>query len=302
MSYEDFTQALLKEIRRQAGEEYQVALQTIKKNNGVSRDAVSITRKDCKVAPLIYIGSFYERYQGGSSVVRLAACLLENYYEMDDSLLDINTDFFSDYENAKKHLYCKLVNIGMNREILREIPYRTYLDLAVVYYYMTASVGSGQATILINKNHLEMWGITGEELDRQAWENTVSDLKASLRPMGEILRECFLNADVDVAKTEDEAEYRIFPMYVLTNQKKTFGAICIRYPGMLKELSEKFGGDFYILPSSVHECILVPADETVSRDMLKEMVTDINQTQVEPQEILANQAYLYSRTLNQIVF
>ena len=120
--------------------------------------------------------------------------------------------------------------------------------------------------------------------------------------MGEILRECFLNADVDVAKTEDEAEYRIFPMYVLTNQKKTFGAICIRYPGMLKELSEKFGGDFYILPSSVHECILVPADETVSRDMLKEMVTDINQTQVEPQEILANQAYLYSRTLNQIVF
>ena len=116
------------------------------------------------------------------------------------------------------------------------------------------------------------------------------------------LRECFLNADVDVAKTEDEAEYRIFPMYVLTNQKKTFGAICIRYPGMLKELSEKFGGDFYILPSSVHECILVPADETVSRDILKEMVTDINQTQVEPQEILANQAYLYSRTLNQIVF
>ena len=105
MSYEDFTQAFLKEIQRQAGEEYQVALQTIKKNNGVSRDAVSITRKDCKVAPLIYIGSFYERYQGGSSVVRLAACLLENYYEMDDSLLDINTDFFSDYENAKKHLY-----------------------------------------------------------------------------------------------------------------------------------------------------------------------------------------------------
>lgn len=94
MSYEDFTQAFLKEIRRQAGEEYQVALQTIKKNNGVSRDAVSIARKDCKVAPLIYIGSFYERYQGGSSVVRLAACLLENYYEMDDSLLDINTDFF----------------------------------------------------------------------------------------------------------------------------------------------------------------------------------------------------------------
>ena len=176
--------------------------------------------------------------------------------------------------------------------------------LCAGYYYVasTPKVYKRQATILINKNHLEMWGITGEELDRQAWENTVSDLKASLRPMGEILRECFLNADVDVAKTEDEAEYRIFPMYVLTNQKKTFGAICIRYPGMLKELSEKFGGDFYILPSSVHECILVPADETVSRDMLKEMVTDINQTQVEPQEILANQAYLYSRTLNQIVF
>ena len=91
-------------------------------------------------------------------------------------------------------------------------------------------------------------------------------------------------------------------MYVLTNQKKTFGAICIRYPGMLKELSEKSAVISIYFQAVFMNVSLCRQDETVSRDMLKEMVTDINQTQVEPQEILANQAYLYSRTLNQIVF
>ena len=71
---------------------------------------------------------------------------------------------------------------------------------------------------------------------------------------------------------------------------------------LLEQAAEKLGGDFYILPSSVHECILVPAGRTVSSEILKEMVTDINHTQVEPQEVLANQVYLYSRLLNKIVF
>lgn len=299
MNYEAFKEALVKETGRQAGEAYQVSLQKITKNNGISRDAVSICRKDRKVAPVIYLESFYEQYRKGSSVVRLAADMLEHYREMDSTFLEMDTDFFSDYENARRHIYCKLVNIGMNREMLKEIPYRTYLDLAVVYYYMTDAAGERDATILISRKHLEMWNLSSEELDRQAWDNTLADLTPSLRPMSDILREY---ADVQVEEEKEETDSCLLPMYVLTNTKKTFGSICIRYPGVLEQAAEKLGGDFYILPSSVHECILVPAGRTVSSEILKEMVTDINHTQVEPQEVLANQVYLYSRLLNKIVF
>lgn len=313
MSYNNFKDALAKEVERQAGEKYQVCLQTLKKNNGITRDAVSINKKGSKLTPLIHIDSFYDRYQKGESVIRLAAVLLQNYYEMEDTLSDLDVEYFSDYENVREHIYCKLVNIGMNKELLKDIPYRTYLDLAVVYYFMTDTVTRGDATILINKKHLEMWNLTNETLDRQAWTNTVADLTPSLCPIREIIEEylgCASQEETEADQCgenqqdqqEDDAEEKRLPMYVLTNKKKSFGAICIRYPGMLEQLAEQLGGDFYILPSSVHECILVPADQTVNRDLLKEMVMDINYTQVEPQEILANQAYYYSRTLNKIMF
>lgn len=295
MDYEKFKEELVNEVERQAGEEYQVSLQKVKKNNGISKNAVSISRKGRKVAPVIYIDSFYEKYQQGVSIVHLAASMLQHFQDLEESMLPVNMDFYSEYENVRENIYCKLINIGMNREILREIPYRTYLDLAVVYYYLMDMSDDGNATILINQKQLELWNLTGEELDRQAWENTVADLPASLRPMSEVLHEY-----LDTPETETKSPS--LPMYVLTNEKKIFGAICIRYPGILKKLAEKLGGDFYILPSSVHECILVPVAGSVSRDALKEMVIDINLTQVEPQEILANQVYMYSRALDQIMF
>lgn len=309
MSYEEFREIFVTEIRRQIGEEYRVILQTITKNNGISRDAVSIARGENKIAPVIYIESFYENFRKGNSVVRLAAILLENYRGISEALLQTDTDFFSDYEKACGHIYCKLINIGMNREILKEIPYRTYLDLAVVYYYMYENTMQEQATILISSRHMELWGITEEELDRKAWENTVADLKPHFCPLRDIVKEYMedpeeknLRCEDAVMTVEENEERHLLPMYVLTNQKKVFGAICIRYPDMLRQLAEKIGGDFYILPSSVHECILVPADDLVTRDMLREMVTDINHTQVEPQEVLADQVYLYSCALERILF
>lgn len=324
MSYEAFRDAFLDEICRQAEGKYQISLQKIQKNNGISKDAVSISCEGNGAAPVIYIDSFYENYQKGGSVARLAAAFLKNFEEIGDRLEGIDTDFFSDYAKVCRHIYCRLVNTGWNRESLREIPFRTYLDLAVVYYYMTETEMQGQATVVINRKHLETWGITEEELDAQAWKNTVSDLAPQFCSMREILRECLGTPQEDWQRecmpaqndqpgadgikkrqeTDDlqEEEYRLMQMYVLTNQKKVFGAICIRYPELLAQIAERLEGDFYILPSSVHECILVPADERVSKDMLKEMVTDINHTQVEPQEMLADQVYLYSRALGKIVF
>lgn len=309
MDYEVFKETFMQEVRRQAGNEYKVMMQKITKNNGIARDAISICREEYKIAPVIYLDGFYENYCKGKSMVRLAASLLDNYREIDEVVFQTDVDFFADYQKAGEHIYCKLVNIGMNREILQEIPYRSYLDLAVVYYYMADTMIQGQATILISRRHLELWGIEEKELDRKAWENTLKDLKPCFQPMRELLQEylepqegTLLQYQEEENDQEEDMEYQMIPMYVLTNQKKMFGAICIRYPELLEKLAKEIGGDYYILPSSVHECILVPADQSVTRDMLKEMVVDINHTQVEPQEVLADQVYLYSQSLGQVVY
>ena len=84
--------------------------------------------------------------------------------------------------------------------------------------------------------------------------------------------------------------------------QKMNGAACMFYPGVLEDFGKKLGRDFYLLPSSVHEVILVPADETVSKEALWEIVTDINRTQVAEEEILADSVYYYDRKKDRILW
>ena len=92
------------------------------------------------------------------------------------------------------------------------------------------------------------------------------------------------------------------PMYVLTNQQKLYGAACMLYPGVLKAFSEENGQDFYVLPSSVHEVILIPAEPGTNEALLREIVTEINRTQVAKDEVLADSIYYYSRNRDQIIW
>ena len=82
-------------------------------------------------------------------------------------------------------------------------------------------------------------------------------------------------------------------MYVLTNARKALGASCILYDSMLKHCEEYLGSSYYLLPSSVHEVILIPAEAVADSGELAAMVRDINQTQVLRTEVLSDQIYFY---------
>ena len=90
------------------------------------------------------------------------------------------------------------------------------------------------------------------------------------------------------------------PMYVLTNDVKYYGAACILYDGVLKEFAESAGRDLYILPSSVHEVILLPDMGYEDVDMLKKMVCEVNDTQLSPDEVLSDTIYHYDRDTEDI--
>ena len=87
---------------------------------------------------------------------------------------------------------------------------------------------------------------------------------------------------------------REIPMLILTNAGKTYGACCILYPKVLEQLAERVDGDYYLIPSSVHEFILLPVDQGRSAEELKEMIVEVNSTELTPEEILSDQLYLYS--------
>ncbi len=90
-------------------------------------------------------------------------------------------------------------------------------------------------------------------------------------------------------------------MYVLSNQIRSFGAAVILYPGRLKRVAALLGESYYILPSSVHEVIIVPEREVPGVPVLNEMITEINEIHVEPEEVLADHAYYYSHASGELM-
>ena len=178
-----------------------------------------------------------------------------------------------------------------NRELLEQMPCIRFLDLAVIFYCLIAVGEEGTASVAVKSEYRKVWDITLPQIYEQAKINTPKLLPYVLQTMLEVLGELCDGMDTSGA----------VPMYVLTNQLRMNGAACILYPDVLRECSRKIGGDLLILPSSIHEVILMPDHGNGNRAELREMVEEINQTQLEAEEVLSGQVYRYERNTNKII-
>ena len=252
------------------------------------------------LSPTIYLNYFYETYQNGVEFSSILDTILHTY-QSNKPRGKIDTSFFTDYANARPHIAYKLIHYERNRHLLADLPHFRYLDLAIVFYCLVSSSPSGSATILIRKDHLHFWNISPTQLFDAAKENTPRLLSYDLRNMNDLMEELLAPAhsalsDPDIKK-EDAA---ICPMYVLTNQNKLNGASCILYEHLLEHFADRLCCDLYILPSSIHEVILIPATSDTSYQELSQMVQEVNDTQVSPEEILSDHVYYFSRSSGSI--
>ena len=290
LRYEDFICCLQRMVQQEMGKEVRVSLHRVSKNNGIYLDGLSIQEGDQGIAPTIYLNDFYREFQEGSGLPQIAEQVSE-LYEKSKIKGKIDTSFYMNFENIREHVACKLISFERNRELLEKVPYVRYLDLAVVFYYLMEHEELGEGTILIYGSHLEMWKVTEEELYRQARENTLRLLSWEFYSMREVIQ--------GLAGEESDEELLSesgLPMYVLTNRSRSLGAAVILFDRVLTEVGERLGEDFYILPSSVHEVIIIPSGFALPKEELEHMVREINETQVLPQEILSDRVYYYCCT------
>ena len=288
MEFETFKEELLDHLRQILGEEKRISFQSVEKNNGIREEAVVILEEGARIAPTIYLRGFFEDWKWGRKTMEEISrkILLQNARQ--EKEVDFSLDSFENYEKARGHVYFKLINYERNKVLLTKIPYIPYLDLAVVFYYRLEKGKFQGATILIHNCNLEAWKIDPRQLLEDAVMNTSRKLPYSLQGMDALIRE--LSGDEDQGLYTGEEI-----MYVLSNQEKCFGAAALLYPHLLSHISKIFRKNFYVLPSSVHECILVPDQGQYSRIELTRMVREVNQTQVEADEILSDQVYYYDR-------
>lgn len=297
MTYEEFKITMTEQVTKFAGEEVKVSLHQILKNNGIVLDAITVRSMEQNAAPTIYLKDFYLRYRQGGSVEELAKELLE-LTSKSTIKGRIPERFFTDFSLVKNRICFKVVNYEKNKELLATIPYKKLLDLAMVFYYSIDPEVMERATTLIRNVDIQKWGTTAEEIKRLAIQNTPRLMEWRLATISDLLQDLL---DQDAAGGYDHPfqismeEADPIRMHVLTNKEKYFGAACMFYPKLLKQISDKFNDNLYVLPSSIHECIIMPASGEDTRKSLSELVTEINATQVEEMEILSDNAYFYDR-------
>ena len=293
MKMEKFADEVLREVKKKAGGAFNVRMAKAVKNNGVKLAGISVSDPGINVGPCIYLNSYYEEYIDGKVDISETA---ENVYRqlighMDD-FRGINLEGFCRWETVRNNIYAKLVNAEMNKELLADVPYRQFLDLAVVYYVRLegGSGDGGLSSILIHNSHMGMWQEEERSLYRESIKNMRMDGGASFEDMGTVVRS-MLAGEMGLAENVPSPG----GMYVLTNRHKLFGAAELLDGDTLKEIGDRLGGDFIVLPSSVHETIIIPADSAPPSTVLAAMVREINATQVGIEERLSDHAYLYER-------
>lgn len=196
-------------------------------------------------------------------------------------------------EQIKREILFQVINARQNRRLLEQVPHELYLDLALVFFYMEEGGDCRKKIYLFHNEQMGQYGITKEELKAWAMENTPRLLPVSFHSIQEVIREFQLGEEA-----REGAEQ--IPMYILTNVKMFFGAACMFYPRVLASIGNAVQDDFYILPSSIHECIILPASSDYTREELEKIVCEVNVTQVPEQEILSNHVYFYQKDTREI--
>ncbi|MCM1176051.1 MAG: DUF5688 family protein [Blautia sp.] len=307
MRLEQFGNKMCGALKEVLGEGYEIAFRDVAKNNGVRLHGIVITGKDSNVSPAIYIDELYEEHEAGRAFGDIVYDILR-VYKKNAREVNMDMEFFTQFSRAKSRILYKLIHRESNRELLAEIPYVDWQDLAVVFYYAFEDAHIGKATILIRNSHLAMWGIDVPALYETAQTNMLRLRPEEMLPIGQLIQEfmghklCHNRREMtaEMPKGIGKAAERSSRMYVLSNCDRVFGASALLYSRSMRLLAGELNKNLVILPSSVHEVILVPDDGITEKSFYREMVKEVNDTQVDPEERLSYNVYYYDRVLEKV--
>lgn len=285
----EFVEAL-KEKLSERGNDVDVIVSTVEKMNQ-SYEAITITPEGSNIGMNMNLEVFAEAYESGvpfDEIVEQVTNKVEAHLA-DMPTFDVQS--LTDYEQMKDKLAMEVVAADRNADLLAKVPHQEMEDMAVVYRFVMESDENGRASILVSNDLLDKMGVTPEQLHADALENAPELRPAVIKGMSEVMMD-MMGEDAHEMFGIDE-----FPqdemMYVATVPDKISGAGVIAYQEFMDQAAEKLGGDFYILPSSIHEVLLVKDDGAVNFNDLKSMVEDVNATQVAPEEKLTDSVYHY---------
>lgn len=288
MNIKEFTEKVCKEIAEILGKE--VRYKEVDKLNNTRHYGLMILEPGSNIAPTIYMEQFYDMYLETDNWRKTIKQIITTYQSNSFSKR-LDMEWFRDFDKVQGLIFHKLINYGANIALLEKVPYTRYLDFAIVYCVHCENEEIGDGSILIHNSHLEMWHRTTQDLARLAEENTPRLYPPSLLTMKAVIQDCIGCPIPD----ED-----VPPAFVMSNKTRVNGAISILHKDILKNFSNKLKSDIVILPSSVHEVILLPSSGHKGFKELRDMVHEVNHGNLSEEEFLSDNVYLYRRDTDNI--
>lgn len=265
-------------------EEFYIEYNKVQKNN-VNKEAYRLipkTQKTC--SPVAYC----ENFENCSDNTEIAKELI-NIWNKGKSYEIPDIEELGSREFILKNVYPKVV-ANTNNELIdgQHLVFKEFLDMFVIYYVNIGADNEATASYNVQENMIANAGIDMEELHSQAIKNLEKEV--SIKDMQDIIMNIIGITD------ESEFDFSQVPeenqMLVLSKKDSMYGASVILCASVLEKLDSFWNGEFVILPSSVHECISVRSDGFTLQEM-KEMVMEINDTEVSPEDRLTDSVYVY---------
>lgn len=293
---QEFTEYIKAHIKDYLPPEYQDAMisaDTVIKSNDRAFTGLTILKNGEQATPTIYLEPFAEQVEAGrsiSSVLRQIAEIQTAYKDQ----VPMEGSELENYETVRPMLSIQMCDPETNREYLKNKPHIPFGELAAYYRVQVAVDDKGTASVAVTEKLMESWGITKEQLHKDAVQAESSRDPVCFYDMEDLLFGDSGHPDNLFQRTEP-LNIGFTPMYVLTNQNKTNGAGVLVQDGVLEKIGGLIGSDFYVLPSSIHEVLIVPDNGNMQPAELEDMVREVNATQVAPEDLLSDKVQYYDR-------
>lgn len=310
MDFTSFCEELKRRVEEQLGD-CEAELRSIVKNNGTEFRSITIRKGEDTVLPTIYLEAFYKEYKHGMPMGKVVEELVR-VYENNRNPWPDGIDF--SFGGVKNKISFRVVNYEKNRKMLETMPHLRLEEWAVCFECVIAREGGHVGAVRIDDRMAKEWDVTLETMIRLAVTNTFCLIPSKVEPIEEVLAGLLLS-DYSMKEAEDADERAKeiidevldqknragLPMYVLSNSLNHFGATSILNIPFMDKVREKLKEDFFILPSSVHELILIPVSAAPSEDRLMDMVQEVNEKEVPEEDFLADGVYRYGTLRRKII-
>ena len=297
MSFEDFADSVRESIKEYLPDDYANAEINVGESRKINSHyhSMTISKEGQNVSPSVNLDQMYAEYQKTGEIGPVLQEIAE-IARMEPDGIDVHK--LDSYEQAKDSLFIRVSNAETNKDFLQDVPHETIGDLAVTYHVMMGMENGEVGSTTVTNTLMEKFGITEAQLKADAMENSSKILSPSLESMNNIMARLLgmdglASNSVPFEQAVEAFNFRDEGMFVLTNTTAVNGAAVMFYPEVMEQLGAHAGGDMFVIPSSVHEVILVPDDGVMNRMDLEKMIRDINANEVDPKDRLSDSLYHY---------